>query len=621
MGIAGKLIVCFALALMSASARAQQPAVDATKFYSALSCRLSKISGGQRNTAAIFERTRDLVNPLRLIRINTGVSDTQLEVITPRNTILIGYLGSVEDRFYWTPDDDLAIWSGNVSQRLLAKDIRPTPSPRFEVTFAGGASLLFQRDSNPDVIPEHIRTTARIVGNLSDREPLQFELATRDISFLPVPVGLNSAVAWTENDEFVRLGPDYGTSRKYLDVFEPATSEWIPFTRTALPHDTKLVLVRNNRTGIGLEVAIRWRDQGLDKIGIVTSGAREPRVIASDKHISEVLTSPERSRIYGFVDLFGRFRRIGTEGQRAGVAFWLSHLEKRQGLEQAYFLNDARFALVKAGNAVAGSEVQLLERRGDSVVVREVFCAGGSNVARVAESENSVLFVPKEMNGNKLIVYLHDGPFARVDKRGNWLIDLLLSSGNPVLAVNYTGSVGREPAANDRTSRVETFSNDVARAVAFGQREAGSGERSVVLVGHGFGSLVGFSALTSKMIQPAGFISVSGLVRYERLSSSAIQSSETPTFSDYGRIARETRAVLDPAKIREAHPQLDFLFVHGDKDDRSPHSDIAEFAPRLATTGAGRSALDVVREMDHSPYRRADYDQILKAVSDFLSRL
>ena len=617
MGIAARLIVCFALALMSASASAQQPTIDATKFYSALSCRLSTISGGQRHTAAIFEDTPDPVNPLRLIRINAGAAGSELEMITPRKSLLIGYVGPLHEKYYWTPDDDLVIWSGNVFLRLLTRDLRPTRSPRFEITFAGGTSLLFPPD--PDVIPEHIRTTARIVGNASDREPLQFELATRDISFLPIPVGPSSTTAWTENDEFVRLGPDYGTSQKYLDVFEPATSEWVPFSRAALPRDTELVLVRNN--GIGLEVVIRWRDQGLDKIGIVTRGDREPRVIASDTYISEVLTSPERSRVYGFVDLFGRFRRIGTESQKPGVAFWLAQMEKRQGLEKAYFLNDAKFALIKAGNAVAGHEIQLLERRGDSVVVRETFCAGGSNVARVAESEHSVLFVPKGMSGNKLLVYLHDEISARADKRGSWLIDLLLSSGNPVLAVNYTGNAGLEPAANDRTNRIEAFANDVARAVAFGQRETGSGERDVVLVGHGFGSLVGFSALTSKTIKPAGFVSVSGLVRYERLSSSAIQASGTPTFSDYGRIARETRAVLDPEKIREAHPQLEFLFVHGDKDERSPYSGIAEFAQRLAMTGSGRSDVDVVREMDHSPYRRAHYDQILKAISDFLLRL
>jgi pimeloyl-ACP methyl ester carboxylesterase len=471
-----------------------------------------------------------------------------------------------------------------------------------------------------DVIPEHIRTTARAMGRDIDREPLQFEVATRNVSNLPVPVGSYSAAAWTENDELVRLRTDYSTSQKYLDVFEPATSEWVPFTRAAMPRDSAFVLVRNNPGDANLEAMIRWRDQGIDKIGIVKRGAREPRVIASDKFIGDVLTSPERSRVYGFVDLSGRFRRIETERQTRGVAFWLAQLEKRRGLEKAYFLNDAKFALIKAGHAVAGPEIQLLERRGDSVAVRDTFCAGGSNVARVTESGHSVLFVPKEMTENKLIVYLHDGPFARVDKRGNWLIDLLLSSGSPVLAVNYTGSVGHEPVANDRTSRIAAFGDDVARAVAFGLRETGAGERTVVLVGEGFGSLVGFSALTSQEIKPAGFVSVSGLVRYERLSS-AIQSSGNPTFSDYGRITRETRTVLDPAKLRATHPQLDFLFVHGDKDGRAPYSDIAEFAERLAMTGAARSDVDVVREMDHSPYRRADYDQILKAVSDFLSSL
>lgn len=614
MGIAARLIVCSALALMSASARAQQPAIDATKFYSALSCRLMSISGGQLNTAAIFEDTPDPVSPLRLIRVDAATPKSELEVITPRQSLMIGHYAFILDRFYWTPNDDLVIWSAPVFLHLAAKDIRSTPAPRFRTIYASTFLMFFPQ---ADVIPEHIRTTARIFAKDSGREPIQFEPATRNVSNLPIPVGPQSAAGWTANDEFVRLRSDYGRRQRYLDVFEPASSEWIPFTRSAMPANSELVLVRDNPAAADLEVVIRWRERGGDRIGVVTRGAQKPKVIASDTYIDSVLVSPDRTRIYGFVDLSGRFRQIGTERQTPDVAFWLAQLEKRRGLEKVYFLKNAKFALIKVGSPVAGSEIQLLERRGNTVNVRETFCRGGSNVAGVKEGEHSVLFVPKEMSGSKLLVYLHDGPFGRVDRRGNWLIDLLLSSGNPVLAVNYTGSVGRVPPANDRTNRTDAFGDDVARAVAFGLREAGA--RTVVLVGEGFGSIVGLSALAGQKISASGFVSVSGLVRYERLSSE-MQSGWKPTFTDYGRIAREARAALDPSRIGGMHPQLEFLFVHGDKDDLSPYTDITNFVQNLGTTGSPRSAIKIVGQMDHSPYRRADYDQILKHLSDFLSR-
>ena len=615
MGIAARLIVCSALAHMSASASAQQPAIDATKFYSALSCRLSTISGGQLNRAAIFEDTPDPVNPLRLIRINTGTPGSELEVITPRKSLLIGHIGSLKDQLYWTPNDDLVIWTGTVFQHLLAKDIRPTPTPRFRITWASVAGLEFSPDE--DVIPEHIRTTARIVGGPIDRQPLQFEVTTRDVSYLPVPVGSYSAAAWTEDDEFVRLRTDYSTWQKYLDVFEPATSEWVRFTPTAMPRDSALVLVRNSPADANLDVVIRWREQGGDRIGIVRRGAPRPQVIASDKFIGDVLVSPDRSRVYGFVDLLGRFHRIGTESQKPGIAFWLTQFETKEDVRQAYFLNDAKFALIRARGPVAGPQVQLLERRGNTVNVRHTFCTGGGDVGRVAEGQRSILFVPKESTGNKLIVYLHDGISARANKTGNWLIDLLIASGNPVLAVNYTGSIVHTPPGKNERSWGEVFGDEIASEIAFARGELGIGEQPVVFVGEGFGSLVGLAALRSQKVAPSGFLGVSGPVSPDQLLSQ-LQSSGSLAFGDYGRTAREVRAALDPSKIRANHPQLEFLFVHGDKDRRAPYADVVKFAQSLALPG--RPATALIRDMDHEPYRRAHYDEIVKAVGDFLAR-
>jgi hypothetical protein len=617
MGIAVRLMVYSALALMSASARAQQPAVDATKFHAALSCRLSTISGGQRNTAAVYENTPNPIEPLRLVRINAGSAGSELEVITPqRNQLIVGHTGIVRDLFYWTPNDDLVVWMSFAFLHLPTRGLSAGSSPRFRIIWAGGAALQFWPEEG-DVIPEHIRTTARAVGKIGDREPIQFEVATGGVSYLPVPVGPFSATAWTEDDEFVRLRTDYNTWRWYLDVFEPATSEWIPLTRAAMPRDSVLVAVRNNPANKDLEAVIRWREQGVDKIGVVKRGALKPQVIASDKALQRVLVSPDRSRIYGFVDGFGRFRRVGTESQKPGVAFWLTQLEKRQGLEQVYFLSDAKFALIKANGPVAGPEMQLLERRENAVAVRRTFCTR-TDVDRVAEGEHSILFVPKGADSRKLIVYLHDGPSARVGRGGNWLIDLLLASGHPVIAVNYTGSIGREREANDDRSWGNVFGDEIARAVTFARGDLGAREPAVVLVGEGFGSLVGFSALSLQKIALSGFVSVSGLVSSDHLLSQ-LQSQSDTAFGNYGRTARETRTALDPSKIRASHPQLDFLFVHGDKDERAPYGNIVKFAEPL--TVAGRPAVVIMREMYHpQPHLRAHYDGILEAISDFLSR-
>jgi pimeloyl-ACP methyl ester carboxylesterase len=611
--------MCCALALVAASASAQPPSIDSSEFNSALSCRLSKISGGQRSTAAIFEDAPDAINPLRLIRMSAGAAGSELETITPRRSLIVGHVGPIEDKFYWTPNDDLVVWGGLVFLHLPTQGISTGASRRFRITWVGGASLVLMPEH--DVTHEHIRTTARIVGKVIDREPLQFEVATGDVSYLPIPVGPYGMVAWTENDEFVRLTKyDSGRGQRYLEVFERATSEWIPLTPAAMPSNSTLVLVRANSADMTLEAVIRWRDEpGVDRIGIVKRGAQRPEVIASDKYMTRVLVSPDRSRIYGFVDLSGRFHRLATETQKPGVAFWLAQLEKKESLEQVYFLSDEKFALIKVRGPVAGPEVQLLERRGNSVAVRHTFCTGGADMARVTEREHSILFVPKGADASKLLVYLHDGPAARVDRGANWLIDLLLASGHPVVAVNYTGSMGREPARAENRGPAEIFGDEIARAIAFARTELHAGEQTVVLVGEGYGALVGFSAIASQRLKPSGFAIVSGLAKSEPILS-GFQSGGDTAFGNYGRTAREVRTILDPSAIRAKQPQLEFLFVHGDKDARTPQSDILALAQPLAIASSGRPAVTIIRDMYETPYRRADYDQIAKAIGDFLAR-
>jgi hypothetical protein len=44
-----------------------------------------------------------------------------------------------------------------------------------------------------------------------------------------------------------------------------------------MPRDSTFVLARDNPGEANPEVVIRWRDQGLDKIGIMKRGAREPQ--------------------------------------------------------------------------------------------------------------------------------------------------------------------------------------------------------------------------------------------------------------------------------------------------------------------------------------------------------
>jgi hypothetical protein len=629
MGIAVRLIVCSALAFASASARAQTPGVDTAKFYSALSCRLTNISGGQRNTAVLFDITPDAVNRMRLIRINPDKPQSELETIIPRRSRLIsGHAAghqAANDRFYWTANDDFVIGSLlSVFLHLPARDISPGSAPRFDIAWVPRTDLFF---FSGDVIPEHIRTAARMIGDQADRMPLQFELSTGHVSTLPVPVGSLSTLAWTENDDFVRLR---NYSSRHLDVFDHGASAWVPFTQTAMPANSALVLVRNSPLDNSLETVIRWREQGIDRIGIVKRGAESPQVVASDKNMVAILVSPDRSRVYGFVDLSGRFHRVGTESQKPGVAFWLAQLEKTQAPEKIYFLGDDRFALIKATNPVAGPEIQLLERRGNSVAMRHTFCAGGSEVGRVAEGEHSTLFVPKAADTSKLIAYLHDGPFSRVHRGGDWIIDLLLASGHPVLAVNYTGSTGNEPARNDGRSAAETFGSDVARALAFADRELGSGDRRLVLVGEGLGALVGFFAISAGEVRPHGFATISGVTAaghvysgLNRFDSGFRPGDDAAAENLFFKAARQSGAALDPAKIRQDHPQLELLFVHGDKDERAPYKDIAEFVQELNNAGGKRQArlLQLNEMYVQTPHRRAHYDRVLEAVGEFLSRL
>jgi pimeloyl-ACP methyl ester carboxylesterase len=61
-----------------------------------------------------------------------------------------------------------------------------------------------------------------------------------------------------------------------------------------------------------------------------------------------------------------------------------------------------------------------------------------------------------------------------------------------------------------------------------------------------------------------------------------------------------------------------FLFIHGDKDETAPYSDVVEFAKRVSDTANRRPAEhSVVPDMGHSPATK-DYEAAIAAITRFV---
>ena len=615
-------------------------------FFKGLACRNAQVLGGQNSIGAILyhdpmdERPRerdesgnpiyrpsDAVRPLEVFRIArpdaTARLKSRVSIASSSNGgafAILDYLKRAhETQFYWTPTDELIVWNWN--QLWFADGHLVRSGSAFE--FERIAAILDRPIVRPrgDPIPEHIDYLVRVTG--ARRYVLEFDVRSRSVAEGPVHPGPflivgEDELGWTRSDVFIRLVRHDLTRPRHLEIGPPeGRRPWGWFAPLTFPNNTRLLLARDNSELKIPEALVLWRNErSVSEIALVRMGGTKPTIIATD-YIKKVFWYPDRSKLYGYTDHTGRFHPLLSERHSSGVLFWLEQFKTMDGIEEFYLLDSARYAVVRRNGAASGAEAVILERRGSRAATLEHLCRTDSPVRTVVEGPDSFLFVPQEPADNTLVVYLHDGPFASVGKGGDWITDVVVQTGIPVLAINYFGSSSRLRELAVARQIAPMFAADVERAVAFAQKEMPGQERKLVYIAQGFGTFVGFASMMAGVAWPDRFIAVSGLTDPLRVFADHVPSRDPFELNYLARAGRQLGSVMNPSEAASRGTQ--FLFIHGDSDDKVPQTELLRFVNRLnAAPHQGQAKLFTVEGMGHSPDAKTDYQAIIEAVQKVL---
>jgi hypothetical protein len=643
----GAAFAILLVALGAVRANAQQNTLqDRTEaFFKGLACRNAQVLGGQNNIGAILyhdpaekppnERDRygNLIytldrraQPLGLFRIDRpdarNRQTARVDVVFDSNSSVLAVFDrlkrSHETRFFWTTSDDLVIWNRD---ELWFVDGRP---------IRAGLPFLFERmpperipaieQQRTDAIPEHIRSVARLVGG--DLYLTEFDPRSRSVSDSPVHPGPfmisgEDQVGWTQSDVFVRLIKMTTAPPRHLEIGPPeGRHPWGWFAPLTFPNKTRLLLARDNSELKIPEALLLWRNErSVSDIALVRLGSTKPTIVAAD-YIKKVFWYPDRSKLYGYTDHTGQFHPLPSERHSSAVLFWLAQFERMEGIEEFYLLDSARYAVVKRNGAATGAEAIILERRGPTVATLEQLCHTSSAVQRVVEGPHSLLFTPKEPVGETLAVYMHDGPFTSVGRGGDWITDVIVRTGTPVLAINYFGSSSRLPELAVSGQIAPLFAADVEEAIAFARGKL-SGQRKLIFVGQGFGSFAGFASMMADAARPEAFIILSGFTDPRHLFKEHVPNRDPFELNYLARAGRQLGAVMNPTAASKTGTR--FLFVHGTGDDKAPFADVGPFLDRLnATATSPRAELKAIEGMGHLPETKAHYRAVIDAVENLL---
>lgn len=601
----------------------------APDFFSALACRQSSIFGGQQNSAAIISNAPGVENILNLIKLGFDPRVPPM-LRSIRNATFQGRelsnfidLHSPTARFYWSPTDDFLAWSGYQLVSFPSEGIRSGVA-RFEpANWNLDIRPLFV--SPYDSMPEHIVLKARYVGMGSERRVIEFNLETRtfslgDVYVSPeIPLSGNVDLALSSSGRFARFLGDR-LRNKHVEVLNSITGKWEAFSEIEFPEESTLLLFRDSPfDGASEAVILRKRADDVDEVTLVRQSASGSNVIASGK-FRYVHVSPDRTQVFGVTDYDGQFHRIFDGSNLPELEFWLSNLEQYSGVEKFYVLSGGQFAFVKLGDGIQGSRVLILERRNNKIEEAFSVCSSGSHVGRILTSDEAHLFIPRSesTSDRKLIVYLHGGPFSYVGQDGSWLIDLLASNGNPVLALNYKGSSNRSLNIVDGEDLRETLAFEVERSVIFASQELRE-VPSIVIVADSFGALVGYSAILSNRISAEGMIVISSVAKSNNIRD-AIERLRGQTKVNYLATAEvQTREVLNPARLAEQMGRFPWLVIHGETDQQVPLVDANTLVERYnAAMPTNRAEFVVVQGMGHTPSTKEHYETIIENISKFV---
>ena len=638
-------VLLVALGAIHANAQSNDLQGRAEAFFKGLACRNAQVLGGQNNIGAILYHdpaekppnetdryenpvyTLDKhVQPLGLFRIDRPDGryrqTSRVDTVFDSNSSVLAFFDrlkrSHETRFFWTPSDDLIIWNRNELWFVDGRPIRARLPFLFERIPPERIPSIEQRRT--DVIPEHIRSVARLVGG--DLYLTEFDPRSRSVLDLPVHPGPfrisgEDQMAWTQSDVFVRLIKMTTAPPRHLEIGPPeGRRPWGWFAPLTFPNNTKLLLARDNTELKIQEALLLWRNErSISEMALVRLGGTKPTIVATD-YIKKVFWYPDRTKLYGYTDHTGRFHALPSERHSSGVLFWLEQFKTMEGIEEFYLLDDARYAVVKRNNAATGAEAVILERRGRTVATLEQLCHTNSAVQSVVEGPHSLLFTPKEPAGERLAVYMHDGPFTSVGRGGDWITDVIVRTGTPVLAIDYFGSSHRLPELAVSGQIAPLFAADVEEAIAFAQGKL-SGQRKLVFVGQGFGSFVGFASMMADAARPEAFIIVSGFADSRHLFKEHVPNRDPFELNYLARAGRQLGAVMNPTAASKTGTR--FLFVHGTGDDKAPFADLSTFLDRLnATATSPRAELRAIDGMSHLPETKMHYRAIIDAVESVL---
>jgi hypothetical protein len=296
-----------------------------------------------------------------------------------------------------------------------------------------------------------------------------------------------------------------------------------------------------------------------------------------------------------------------------------------RAIQDFHLLANENYALVRGSEGTAGVSVRILERRANETAVAYRLCSTGPNTAAVAQAGGAYLFSPARPRGDTLVVHLHQGRRESdwqfpgfVGHEGEWMTDVLLAAGYPVVAVNYTGSDDRPATLPEGKNLAQTFATEIADAVRFAEKTLGRQSR-LVIVAEGMGTVPAFAALASGSVRADGLIVLAGVTEPNPVLGWEAADASFPALLAGARA--ELSEAFVPGRLYRELPNLKALFLHGVSDLHS-FDEMSDFVARNnAPSPRYKARMEPVTGAAYGPGTREQVEELIGKIIPFIAEL
>lgn len=440
-----------------------------------------------------------------------------------------------------------------------------------------------------------------LAGSGSERNLLAFNPNSNKVTKLPIVVG-NLPFVWDGGALFGRVRNESRAKGHWLEVFEWSTEKWRSLAVPEVSADTQLLVLRRLSSGkLEIIVFVPGYGERQDRIATWQENHAVFQTVVEDS-MSQIMVSNSRGAIYGYIDMLGRYHYVHDWPVPAWQVTWLDRFSKLSGPISFDFINAGNAALIKSHDGRHAPSIRIFATVHGQPTQLYSSCENiDRGVNRVVRSATDYLFIPEKPK-KQLVIYLHGGPINRIEADGSWLSDIFTLKGYPVLAVNYTGSIGNYLQKEERRNIADVFGEEIAKGKIFAERYLGQKFARPIVVADSFGSLVGLSAIATRHIHPSLFVDISAVVVPETVLAGKKPPTSRYLHTFFTKVVSDLHGKLSARNLISSSPRTQYLFLHGEDDMTTPGSDVRNFVEQINVICKVRCAkFELVPEMFHVP--------------------